>query len=140
MLSIWYKLNVAAGATAVTVSGVSGPTRGAIAEYFELSLPGRLEGTSCNQGVATAVSSGATVTVSAGALVFGAVANSDKSGSQTVTPGSIHRAPANLRLQTTGPDGTIAVEDVTKGTAGVQDATMTVTHGVWHSCVAVFGP
>jgi hypothetical protein len=140
LMSIWYKLNAAPGVTAVTVSGKSGPTRAAIAEYFDLSLPNRVMGRSCNNGVDTAVSSGATATVAAGDLVFGAVANSDKWGSETVTAGSIHRTHATLLLQTTGADGTIAVEDVTRGAAGVQDATMTVKRGAWHACVAVFGP
>jgi hypothetical protein len=140
LLSIWYKPNAAPGATTVTVSGTSGPTRVAIAEYFELSLPNQVMTGACNKGVTTAVSSGTTSAVAAGDLLFGAVANSNKSGSQTVEPGSIHSAPATLLMQTTGGDGTIAVEDVARGAAGVQDATMTVKRGVWHACVAAFGP
>ena len=103
LLSIWYRLDAAPGVTAVKASGMSGPTRVAIAEYFDLSLPNQVKGESCDQGATTAVSSGTTVAVAAGDLVFGAVANSNKAGSQTVAPGSIHSSPATLLTQTTGP-------------------------------------
>jgi hypothetical protein len=140
LLSIWYKRDAKPGPTAVTVSGLSGPTRGAIAEYFEWSLPNQLMGASCQVGVGTAVSSGSTVAVAGRDLVFGAVANSDKLGSKTVEPGLIDGVPATLRLQKTNANGTIAIEDVTRGAGGRQDAHMTVKGGIWRACVVAFGP
>jgi Pectate lyase superfamily protein len=140
LLSVWYKRDAKPGPTAVTVSGSSGPTRGAIAEYFEWSLPNELMGASCQVGFGTAVSSGATVAVAGRDLVFGAVANSDKLGSKTVKPGLINGVPATLRLQKTNANGTIAVEDVTRGAGGRQDAHMMVASGIWRACVVVFGP
>jgi hypothetical protein len=138
--SIWYKLDAVPGATTVTVSGMSGPTRAAIAEYFEWTLPNQLMGASCQVGVGTAVSTGATVPVAAGDLVFGAVANSVKSGSKTVEPGLIAGVPATLRLQRTNANGTIAIEDATRGAGGRQDAHMTVKGGIWCACAVAFGP
>jgi Pectate lyase superfamily protein len=139
LLSIWYKTDAQPGATTVTVTGSSGPTRADVAEYFGLSLPDQVAGRACNRGRSPAVSTGSTAAVAAGDLVFAGVGNGDTTGSETVTAGSIGGIPATLRSQTTGPAGTIAVEDVISGAAGAQDATMTVASDGWHACVAAFG-
>jgi hypothetical protein len=137
VVSLWYAANAKPGLTTVTLSGATtGQLRASLAEYAGAATASPLDATACGQGSAAAVSLGS-ATAATGELAVAGLGTG--SNPLTVAPGPIGGLTATLRSQTTGPDGTAALEDVAATTAGPQTATMTMSApGGWTAAMATF--
>lgn len=138
--SIWYRQNAAAGKTTVTVSGAtSGSLRAVLGEYSGVATSGALDQTSCNQGTATSVTTGATASVSTGDLLYAGVGLFEHP--RTIAAGSTNGVGATLRTQFSGEFGTSGEEDVTSTASGAQNASFKLNEGAasgWAACAAAF--
>jgi len=136
--SIWYRANAAGGPTTVTVTATtSGSIRAAMSEYTGISTTNPLDATTCQIGTGSTVSTGTTVAVNPGELIF--VALGSLTTGVTVTAGGSDGVNAVLRNQVTGWQGTEADEDIISGAGGIQNATMNLSGwAAWTGCAATF--
>jgi len=138
--SLWYVTNAGAGATTVVVSGTqSGPVRADVAEYTGIKLSDALAGASCNAAsTGTVATTGNAANILAGRLDF--IGLGMFTNPLTVTAGSSNGAPATLRNQLSGAEGTEAIEDVLPP-PGNQDGSFKLSANAdWVACIAAFRP
>jgi chitodextrinase len=137
-LALYYLPNSKASSTglAITIRS-SAPTylTGTAAEYSGVSATAPLDQVALRSGSGTLVDSGATGSVPAGELVFGALTANNGPG--TITPGSSQGLTFVMR----SAYGSSAEADIVTANAGAQDAIFSITNSVtWYAVAATFVP
>src|SRR5438874_2714106 len=139
-IALYYREKSQAAPNGMTITVSVSSTaylQGTVAEYSGVALAGSLDQIVAARGVGTAVDTGATAAVDAGALVFAALVTGGSPGS--VTPGSSLGVPYTPRAQT--GNGSAYEEDITSSAAGGQHGTATLASATdWYAVCAVFHP
>ncbi|RJQ85484.1 fibronectin type III domain-containing protein [Amycolatopsis panacis] len=139
-IALYYLANSKAAATGLTVTVTAGAPayfQGTVAEYSGVAVGGPLAQIVSNRGVGTAVDTGPTAAVGAGALVYSAVVTGGNP--QSVAPGSSQGAPYVARSSTSS--GSAYEQDISASNAGSQRGTATLgTSTDWYAVAAVFLP
>jgi hypothetical protein len=137
---VFYKENVAAGSTQVTVaiSGAAATIRFNIQEYHGIAPASSLDATNSSQGTGTNLSSGNITTAGTNELLFG-LATNDNSASETWTAAASNGTNWTIRQQLADVHHPAMSEDLVATSVGTytHNSVMSVSEN-WTSLIAAF--